>query len=328
VRRSPIVVIAVLVATAAAGAYVYWLGTQNRVPAGLARVNGRIEVERVDITSKYAGRLAEVLVDEGANVSKGDVLARLDTSEIQAQLMAARAAVHRSHQSVASAQASVALREAELNLAQVELQRVVELMRTNTSTQAELDRRTAQRDISRASLQTAKAAVEDAKASVEVAEAQVNQIEAAIADMTLRAPVSGRVEYRLARTGEVVGAGGRVLTVFDLSDAHMTIYLPTASAGRVAVGSQARLVLDGPGGFVLPATVSFVSADAQFTPKFVETANEREKLMYRVKLHIDLALVASERGYVKAGMTGNAYVPVTGDANWPAELAPRLPDGG
>ena len=119
-----------------------------------------------------------------------------------------------------------------------------------------------------------------------------------------------------------------MLTVFDLSDAHMTIYLPTASAGRVAVGSQARLVLDGPGGFVLPATVSFVSADAQFTPKFVETANEREKLMYRVKLHIDPALVASERGYVKAGMTGNAYVPVTGDANWPAELAPRLPDGG
>ena len=68
-RRSSVVVVAVLVATAAAGAYVYWLGTQNRVPAGLARVNGRIEVERVDITSKYAGRLAEVMVDEGVNVS-------------------------------------------------------------------------------------------------------------------------------------------------------------------------------------------------------------------------------------------------------------------
>ncbi len=326
-RRSTVVVIIVLVATAAAGAYVYWLGTQNRVPAGLARVNGRIEVERVDITRKYAGRLAEVAVNEGANVRKGDVLARLDTSEIQAQLTAARAAIHRSHQSVASAEASVALREAELNLAQIELQRVVDLMRSNTSTQAEQDRRTAQRDISRASLRTAKAAVEDAKASVQVAEAQVSQIEAAIADMTLKAPVSGRVEYRLAQAGEVVGAGGRVLTVFDLSDAHMTIYLPTSTAGRVAVGAQARLVLDGAGGYVLPATVSFVSADAQFTPKFVETASEREKLMYRVKLHIDPALVASERGYVKAGMTGNAYVQIAGDASWPSELAPRLPDG-
>jgi HlyD family secretion protein len=222
----------IIALTAAAGGYVYWLGEQDRVPIGLSRANGRIEVERVDITSKYAGRLAEVLVNEGANVTKGDVLARLDTTEIQAQLTAARAAVHRSHQSVASAEAGVALREAELNLAQVELQRVTELMRSNTATRAELDRRTAQRDIARASLQTAMAAVEDAKASVEVAEAQVTQIEAAISDMTLRAPVSGRVEYRLAQAGEVVGAGGRVLTVFDLSDAHMTIYLPTASAGR------------------------------------------------------------------------------------------------
>lgn len=317
----------IIALTAAAGGYVYWLGEQDRVPAGLARANGRIEVERVDITSKYAGRLSEVLVNEGADVTRGDVLARLDTTEIQAQLTAARAAVHRSHQSVASAEASVALREAELNLAQIELRRVAELMRTNTSTQAELDRRTAQRDIAAASLQASKAAVEDAKASVEVAEAQVSQIEAAIADMTLRAPVSGRVEYRLAQAGEVVAAGGRVLTVFDLSDAHMTIYLPTASAGRVAVGSQARLVLDGAGGYVLPATVSFVAADAQFTPRFVETASEREKLMYRVRLHIDPVLVTAQRGYVKAGMTGNAYVQIIGGAAWPPELAPRLPDG-
>lgn len=317
----------VIALTAAAAGYVYWLGEQDRVPTGLSRANGRIEVERVDITSKYAGRLGEVLVNEGANVARGEVLARLDTTEIQAQLTGARAAVHRSHQSVASAEASVALREAELNLAQVELQRVTELIRSNTATRVELDRRTAQRDIARASLQTAKAAVEDAKASVEVAEAQVSQIEAAIADMTLRAPVSGRVEYRLAQAGEVVGAGGRVLTVFDLSDAHMTIYLPTASAGRVELGSEARIVLDG-GRYVLPATVSFVAADAQFTPRFVETASEREKLMYRVKLHIDPALVAAQRGYVKAGMTGNAYVQVIRGASWPPELAPRLPDGG
>ncbi len=325
--RIIVTLISMLVAIAGASGYVYWLQQQDRVPPGLARANGRIEVERVDITSKYAGRLAEVTVNEGADVAAGDVLARLDTTEIQAQLTAARAAVHRSHQSVASAQANVALRESELNLARIEAERASELMRSNTTTRAELDRRMAQRDISGASLQVAKVAVEDARASVEVAEAQVSQIEAAIADMTLKAPVSGRVEYRLAQAGEVVGAGGRVLSLFDLSDAHMTIYLPTASAGRVAIGSQARIVLDGPGNIVLPATVSFVSADAQFTPKFVETETEREKLMYRVKLHIEPALLASGRGFVKAGMTGNAYVGIADPASWPAELAPRLPDG-
>lgn len=226
-RIAPILTGVVVVAGAAAG-YAYWLQAQaSRVPPGLARANGRIEIERVDVATKYPGRLAEVRVNEGALVQKDSTLVRLDTTEILAQLTAARAAVHRAHQTTARAQADVALREAELKLAEAELRRVVELARTNTATQAELERRTAQRDISRASLEGAKVAVEDAKAATEVAGAQVAQIEATIADMTLKAPVSGRVEYRLAQAGEVVAAGGRVLTLLDLSDVHMAIFLPT-----------------------------------------------------------------------------------------------------
>jgi HlyD family secretion protein len=325
-RIAPIITVAILV-VAAGGGYAYWLNERaTRVPAGLARANGRIEVERVDIATKYAGRLAEVGFNEGADVQKDGVLARIDTTEILAQRAAARAAVHRSHQGVASAEANVALREAELKLAEVELKRIVELTRTNTATQAELDRRTAQRDISKASLESAKVAVEDAKAAVEAAEAQVAQIEAAIADMTLKAPVSGRVEYRLAQAGEVVAAGGRVLTLLNLSDVHMTIFLPTSQVGRVELGSEARIVLDGAPEYVVPATVSFVAAEAQFTPKYVETANEREKLMYRIKLHIDPRILETYRGYVKAGMTGNAFVQVQAGAAWPADLTPRLPD--
>lgn len=326
VRSAPIFA-GLILASAIGGGYAYWLKVQaTRVPPGLARANGRIEVERVDVASKYAGRLAEVAVNEGADVTKGAVLARLDTSEIMAQRAAARANVHRGHQAVATAEANVALREAELKLAEVELKRAAELARTNVATQAELDRRTAQRDISKAALASAKVAVEDSRAAVEAAEAQVVQIEAVIADMALKAPVSGRVEHRLAQTGEVVAAGGRVLTLLDLSDVHMTIFLPTAEAGRVELGSEARIVLDSAPEYVVPATVSFVAAEAQFTPKYVETANEREKLMYRVKLHIDPQLVEAYRGYVKAGMTGDAYVKIRSDAIWPADLAPRLPN--
>jgi HlyD family secretion protein len=326
-RIAPIITVAVLAVAAAGGSYAYWLKEQAaRVPVGLARANGRIEVERVDIATKYAGRLAEVGVNEGADVEKDSILARIDTTEILAQRAGARAAVHRSHQGVATAEANVALREAELKLAEVELKRIVELARTNTSTQAELDRRTAQRDISKAALDSAKVAVEDAKTAVEAAEAQVTQIEAVIADMTLKAPVSGRVEYRLAQAGEVVAAGGRVLTLLDLSDVNMTIFLPTSQVGRVELGSEARIVLDGAPEYVVPATISFVASDAQFTPKYVETADEREKLMYRIKLHIDPRILEKHRGYVKAGMTGNAYVKVQPGAAWPAGLTPRLPD--
>jgi HlyD family secretion protein len=325
-RLAPIVAVTVLIAAAGSG-YAYWLREEaTRVPIGLARANGRIEVERVDIATKYAGRLSEVGVNEGSDVEKDAVLARIDTTEILAQLAAAKAGVHRSHQGVANAEANVAVREAELKLADVELKRAAELTRTNTATQAELDRRTAQRDISKAALDSAKVAVEDAKTAVEAAEAQVTQIQAMIADMTLKAPVSGRVEYRLAQTGEVVAAGGRVLTLLDLSDAHMTIFLPTSQVGRVELGSEARIVLDGAPGYVVPATVSFVAADAQFTPKYVETVDEREKLMYRIKLHIDPQILQKHSGYVKAGMTGYAYVKVQAGAAWPADLTPRLPD--
>lgn len=325
-RIAPILTAVVLVA-GAAGGYAYWVQEQAlRVPPGLARANGRVEVERVDVATKYAGRIAELRVDEGAFVRKNDVLVRIDTTEILAQLAAAKAAVHRAHQSVAKAQADVSLREAELKLAEADLKRGTELVRTNAATQADLDRRTAQRDVAKASLEGAKVAIEDAKAATEVAEAQVAQIEATIADMTLKAPVTGRVEYRLAQAGEVVASGGRVLTLLDLSDVHMTIFLPTSQAGRVELGSEARIVLDSAPEYVIPAKISFVAGEAQFTPKYVETVNEREKLMYRIKLHIDPQILETYRGYVKAGMTGNAYVKVQAGATWPANLTPRLPD--
>jgi len=325
--RIAVVLTGVALVVGAAAGYAYWMQSQaSRVPDGLARANGRIEIERVSITTKYAGRLAEVRVNEGNSVEKHAVLARLDTSEILAQLAAAKAAVHRAHQGVARAEADVALREAELKLAEAELRRSVELSRTQATPQAEVERRTALRDVSRASLAGAKVLVEDAKAATEAAEAQVKQIEATIADMTLTAPVSGRIEYRLAQVGEVVAAGGRVFTLLDLSDAHMTIFLPTSQVGRVAIGAEARIVLDSAPEYIVPTTVVFVAAEAQFTPRYVETTDERAKLMYRVKLHIDPQVLKTYRGYVKAGMTGNAYVKINAEAAWPASLAPKLPD--
>jgi HlyD family secretion protein len=311
----------------AAGGYAYWTQQQAlRVPEGLTRANGRIEVERVDVATKYAGRVAMIGVEEGDFVADGAVVARMDVAELMAQLAAAKASVRRAHEGIGRARADVLIREAEMELAEVELRRVVELAARANSPRAEVDRRRAQRDVARATVEGAKAAVADAEAAKEVAEAQVAQIEAVIADMTLAAPVSGRVEYRLAQPGEVIGAGGRLVTLLDLSDVFMTIFLPTGEAGRVAMGSEARIVLDAAPQYVVPAMVSFVAAEAQFTPKTVETADERQKLMYRVKLRIDPALLRTYRDYVKAGLTGTAYLKIAAEAGWPETLSPRLPD--
>jgi HlyD family secretion protein len=326
--RAPLILTIAVIIAIAAGGYLYWSQMRAQlVPAGLAAANGRIEVERVDIATKYAGRIAEIRVREGDSAQKGDVIARMDVTELQAQLAAAKAAVRRATEAIGKAEAEVAIREAEYRLSEIEFRRASDLASRQAGTAAEVDRRHAQHLVTAAMIQGAKAAVRDATAAKEAAEAQVTQIEATIADMTLATPVSGRIEYRLARPGEVLPAGGRVATVLDLTDVYMTIFLPTGRAGRVAHGSEARIVLDAAPEYVVPATVSFVAAEAQFTPKAVETATEREKLMYRVKLAIDPKLLETYRAYVRAGLTGTAYVKIQSTAVWPSALAtPKLPD--
>jgi HlyD family secretion protein len=206
------------------------------------------------------------------------------------------------------------------------MRRALELERRAAGTAAEAERRKAQYSVAEAQILAARAAREDARAAKAAAEAQVKQVEAVLAEATLRTPVTGRVEYKLVQAGEIVAAGARLATILDLSDVFMTIFLPTGQAGRVGLGSEARIVLDAIPDYVIPAKVSFVAGDAQFTPKAVETASEREKLMYRVKLAIDPKLLDTYRDYVKAGLTGNAYVKTVPTAAWPAHLAPRLPD--
>jgi HlyD family secretion protein len=311
----------------AGGGLAVWTQQQSsRVPSGFAAANGRIEVDRVDIASKLPGRVAEIKVRDGDWVEKGAMVASLDTTELLAQLAAAKAAARKAEAGVGRANADVAIREAEHTLSEVEWRRAEELERRAVTATAEVDRRKAQHLVTEAQILGAKAAVRDAQASVEAAQAQVAQIEATLADMVLRSPVSGRVEYKLAQPGEVVASGARLATILDLTDVWMTVFLPTSHAGRVRLGSEARIVLDAAPSYVIPATVSFVAAEAQFTPKGVETANEREKLMYRVRLKIDPTLLETYRDYVKAGLTGSAYLSIDPAAPWPGYLTPRLPE--
>jgi HlyD family secretion protein len=325
--RGPAAFAIAAVLTLAAGGYLYWTHMMAaQVPEGLANANGRIEVTRVDIASKLAGRVAQVRIKEGDAVQKGDLIAALDTAELRAQLAGAKAAVQRAIAAIARAEADINIRKAEYDLAEVEMQRATRLEQTSAGTRAELERRRAQSLVAAAQIEGARSALVEANAAKSAADAQVRQIEAMLDDSELHTPVSGRVEYKLVQAGEVVAAGGRVVTMLDLSDVYMTIFLPTGESGRVALGSQARIVLDSVPNAVFPATVSFVASEAQFTPKTVETQNERQKLMYRVKLAIDPKLLETYRDYVKAGLTGNAYVQVTPNAAWPAWLSIRLPN--
>lgn len=301
---------------------------RERLPDGLMRANGRLEVERIEIAAKYPGRIVELPVQEGDLVQAGAVIARQDSAELVAQRAAAAAARQRAVQAMARASAETEVRKVQAHLAQLELDHAAKLRQDALVSGAEVERRQAQRDGERAGVAVATAAIGEAAAARAEAEAQMQRIDTAIADMTLRAPVAGRIEYRVVEPGSVIPSGGRVATLLDISDVYMTVFLPTSIAGRLQVGDEARIVLDAAPQFVVPARVSFVAAEAQFTPKYVETASERDKLMYRVKLKVPVEVARRYAAYVKAGLTGNGYVRVDPQAAWPAGLAVKLPPDG
>jgi HlyD family secretion protein len=146
-----------------------------------------------------------------------------------------------------------------------------------------------------------------------------------ILDNTLVAPRDGPIEYRVANVGEVLPAGGKVFTMLDASDVYMDIYLPTAEAGRVRIGSEARIVLDAYPNHVIPAKVVFVASQAQFTPKTVETKAERDKLMFRIRVRIDPERLKGREAIVRSGLPGMAYVRTDPSVAWPASLQASPP---
>lgn len=294
-------------------------------PDGFAKTNGRIEAERIDIATKFAGRLEAVLVREGDLVVAGQVLAKFDTAELEAQLKEAEASKVQAEQQLGQADALVAQRNSELTLAGLQLDRSLGLVAKGITPQETVDQRQSAKRTAEASVHAAQAQVAVAKAAIEGAIARVNRLTVDIADHTLKAPRGGRIEYRLAQPGEVLAAGGRVLTLLDLTDVYMTVFLPTGEAGRLRIGGEARLIFDAVPQYVVPAIVTFVASDAQFTPKYVETQVEREKLMFRVKLTLPVDILEKYATVVKAGVPGIAYVKLTEDGDWPPRLAVKLP---
>lgn len=334
-------------------ALIWWLWLRPaELPPGIIAGNGRIEATEVDIAAKAPGRIRDILVDEGAFVKAGQVVAHMDVDTLiaqrdqaNAQLAQALTAIETAQSQVtqrqserAAAVASLRQREAEAVAARKRLGRSETLAREGATPAQERDDDVARAEGANAAVEaaraqvaavdaaigTARSQVVGARANVDAVRATIARIEADIRDSDLRAPTGGRVQYRVAQPGEVVAGGGRVLNLVNLGDVYMTFFVPETAAGRVALGSDVRIVLDAAPEYVIPAKVSFVADVAQFTPKTVETDSERRKLMFRVKARIDPQLLDKHITQVKTGLPGMAYVRIDSKTQWPAKLAVRV----
>lgn len=349
-KQKPKYLVPTILVVAAVAAYFAWTKLDTpALPEGIVGANGRIEATEIDIAALTGGRIADIAAAEGQVVNAGDVLVQMDVVQLNAQKRQAEAQLRRASIAIETAKAMVAQAEAQERAAEAavdqaqamadaaaqKLARSEQLVKTNAVSQQVLDDdrakdREAKAGVAAAEashaaalagITSAQAQVVDAEAAIDAAKASIDSITASIDDATLVAPRSGRIQYLVAQEGEVVGSGGRILSFVDLGDVYMTVFLPTSQAGRVQIGSEVRLTLDAAPGIAIPATVSYVADVAQFTPKTVETAEEREKLMFRVRAKVDPELLSRYVAYVKTGLPGMAYLKTLPDAEWPASLA-------
>ncbi|NTX17340.1 HlyD family efflux transporter periplasmic adaptor subunit [Myxococcus sp. CA056] len=310
----------VAIAIAAFIGFRYWKGKKSELPEGIVSGNGRIEAKLVDVAAKEPLRVGQIRVNEGDLVRPGQVLVQLDTSTLEANLAEANANIAATEEHLAVAKAGIVKQRSEIELATIEVERARRLVKDGAGSQRDLDVRESKLETTRAGLLEAEAMLKTSMDEIEVARANAATIQTRITDATLTSPVTGRVLYRLAEPGEVLAPGGPALTLVNLEDVYMEIFLPANEAARVKIGSEARIQVDTEPERAVAGYVSFVSPEAQFTPKQVETKSEREKLMFRVKIQIPKELAARYVERIKTGIRGVGYVKLTPSASWPAPL--------
>lgn len=261
-----------------------------------------------------------------------------ELEQAQAQLKVEEAALASANAGLAASKASLAAKVSTYNNAKSRYERSKQLVERDATSQqtfendealfqsagadvesAKANVQSAEADVQsvEAAIISDKAAVVKAEAAIAAAKADADRIQADIDDSSLNAPLDGRIQYRIAEPGEVLSSGGRVLNLVDLTDVYLTFFVPEETAGKIMLGDDARIVLDAAPDLVIPASISYVASVAQFTPKTVETREERQKLMFRVKAKISADLLRQYVEYVKTGLPGVAWVRIDEKEPWP-----------
>jgi HlyD family secretion protein len=315
---------------------------KNGADANVARVSGQVEAIEVQVAPEVAGRIVEIPIDEGDRVKKGDVLATLDPRDVELAIQRAQAErrqadaqlrllqagsrvedVRQAEAQSAAAAADVSGAGVDLAAAEADLQRFERLLQTNSGSQKQRDDAAARRDLARDRVASARAReratrealdrvrsgarpqeIEAARARVDAVDAQIATLEKQRADTTVRAPIDGIVSERLLDPGEMAPARAPLAVLADLDHAWAEVFVDEPHVPRLKMGQEATVITDA--GDRLQGKVSFISSKAEFTPRNVQTAEDRSKLVYRVKISVD-----NTKGILKQGMPVEAEIPFT-----------------
>jgi HlyD family secretion protein len=315
---------------------------QETAPATEARVSGQVDATEVQVAPEVGGRIVEMTIAEGDRVKQGDVIARLDTRDVDLALQRAQAErsqadaqlrllqagarpedIRQAQAQAAAAAADVAAAQADLAAAEMDLQRFERLLHSNSGSQKQRDdaatrsqmardrvaaaraRETAAREaVSRLRAGSRREEIEGARARVAGVDAQIATLQKSRGDAIVAAPISGVVTERLLDPGEIVSPRAPIAVLTDLDHAWAEVFVDEPMIPRVRLGQSATVFTDA-GGPGLPGKVSYVASKAEFTPRNVQTAEDRSKLVYRVKIAVD-----NRSGILKQGMPVEAEIPL------------------
>ena len=324
-------------------ALVALVGCRRTEPSNTIRVSGHVEATEVHVSAEVGGRLVDLAVGEGDRVARGDVIAHLDTRDVELQIGRARAEraaadaqlrllqsgarpqdIRQAQAQVDVASAEAAAARAELQAAETDLRRFEALLQANAGSQKQRDDARARVDVARERergardrIRAAEEAVsrlqagalreelEAARARLAAVDAQLAILEKTRADAAVVAPVDGIVTQTLADAGEMVAPRMPLLVVTDLDHAWANLFVPEPFMPHVSLGQAAVVLTDA--GDTVPGKVSYVSPQAEFTPRNVQTADERSKLVYRIKVAVD-----NSAGVLKQGMPVDAELALPG----------------
>jgi HlyD family secretion protein len=315
---------------------------QEKAPATGARVSGQAEATEVHVAPEVGGRILEMSIAEGDRVKKGDVVAQLDTRDTDLALRRAQAErsqadaqlrlllagarsedIRQAEAQAAAAAADVAAAQAELAAAETDLQRFERLLEVDSGSQKQRDDAATRRATARDRVAAARAReaaaregvvrlragsrreeIDAARARVASVDAQIATLEKSKGDATVTAPIGGIVTERLLDSGEIVSPRAPIAVVADLDSAWAEVFVDEPMIPRIKLGQSATVFTDA-GGAGLQGKVSYIASKAEFTPRNVQTAEDRSKLVYRVKIAVD-----NRNGTLKQGMPVEAEIPL------------------
>lgn len=296
----------------------------NYLPQYIQTSNSRIQMTQINIATLYPGIVYKFFFDEGDYVKKEQILAIVHSSEINSQLAIATAVHQRTIEAKKRAEAEMKAQIQQLNVINLDYKNAVNLRKKNLISNSELEKRRAQLKGQIATIDIVKAAILEAQAAILEAQAHIEKVKNIINDMKLKSPINGLIEYKIVEIGSVIPQGGKVISLLDYTDIFVNLYFPINTIGKIKIGDEVRIKINGVDG-VFPAKISHIANHAQFTPKFVETKLEREKLAYAIKAKFPKNIALKYHKMLKSGLTCDGFINIK-NKKWPSNLQIQLPN--